>query len=279
MRIRWVLPACVAALAGFSLFLAACVSGENPLAEYEGSRPLLIQRITESYRPGLQWVGGRVAAVGVNRGPVAALDETLVWIRRVDGDEIGAPVNIDGDFDKAAVTDVGGDPRDSLENAQVYTFWIATCEAVESGLSGSVVTDHTLADSTFELSYLLNGRSSGGVDVDFRVVRNETITDDSYTITWTPGIPFRQLAINESTLGGFTDLIWHVVLPDDHPDSITPPVVIGQAPEDALVATEWDGFGTGQHVFWATTSEWEGENFGFTTRGFGQFQMFAGNFQ
>lgn len=260
--------------------MVGCDQTENPLAPYEGERPLIVQRLTQSFAPDLQWVGGRVAAVGINRGGRAALDSTLVWMNSTEGDNVASPVYVRESLDADAVMKVGGTPTDSLADGVTYTFWLATQEALDTGLADGAFDPHAFVDTTFTLTYLLRGRSAGGVSVDFSIFRDQRLLSDAFKITWTPSSQaFRRLAIRNATLGGFTDLLWHVVLPDNLPDSITPPVVIGETPEQALVATPWSGFGTGNHVLWATTSEWDGSSFGFRTTGYAFFQIFGSNFE
>lgn len=268
------------ALIAVMLAWSGCDQAENPLAPYEGGRPLIIQRLTQSFAPDVQWVGGRVAAVGINRGEVAALDSTLVWMHSTEGDAVGSPVFVRDVLDEEAVTKVGGTPSDSLQDGETYTLWLAEQSALDAGLQGGSVDAFSFADTTFTLTYLLSGRSAGGVDVDFTIFRDQRLVSDEFRVTWTPASQaFRRLAIRNATVGGFTDLLWHVVLPDDISDNITPPVVIGQLPEGAIEATPWSGFATGNHVFWATTSDWSGDSFGFRTAGYAFFQIFGSNFE
>lgn len=262
------------------LLFGGCDGADNPLADYQGERPLIIQRVTQSFAPDVQWVGGRVAAIGINRGERAALDSTLVWIHQVDGDQISAPVFVRDVLDADIVESFGGAPTDSLDADQTYTVWLATAEALSAQLDTTLVDEHSFADSTFTTRYLLNGRSFGGVSVEFRIFRDQRLTSDRYTATWTPADQaFRRVAINNATVGSFntSTLIWHIVLPDDQEDSIRSPLVIGSTPEDAIVAVEWDGFGQGAHTFWAATDQWDGQSFGFRTPGYAFFQINASN--
>lgn len=269
-----------ALLMAAALWLVGCGVTDNPLAPYEGERPLIIQRVTQSFAPHLSWVGGRAAAVGINRGASAALDSTLVWMQRSEGETIESPVSVAGEFDRDAVLQLGGSPSDSLEHGSVYTVWVATQEAVDVGLDTNAVDEFQLVDSTFEAAYLLQGNSGGGVDVDFAVVRNQTLVSDAYIVTWTPTTAgFRQLAIREASSGGFTDLRWHVVIPEEVEAEILQPVIVGKAPEGAVVGTEWTGWGATTHTLWATTDEWDGESFGFRTPGYAFFQVFEENFE
>ena len=260
--------------------LSGCDTVDNQLLPYEGSRPLIVQGVTTSFAPDISWVGGRVAAVGINRGETAALDSTLVWMHRADNDGIDSPIFVREMLDAAAVENVGGTPTDSLVAGETYTVWLATAQALEAGLDSTLVDDHHYADSTFTADYLLRGRSFGGVDVEFSIFRDQRIVSNTYTATWTPADQaFRRIAIRNATVGGFDNLMWHIVLPEDQPDTITSPLVIGSAPDNAIVATEWEGFAEGAHTFWAATDEWNGTEFGFGTQGYAFFQIFPNNFE
>ena len=279
----WLAKAAVSALSiigglCLALILTGCDTEENPLAPYEGNRPLIVQNVTTSFSPDIAWVGGRVSAVGINRGERAALDSTLVWLHVANDNEIESPVYVREVLDESGVTKVGGTPTDSLEHGETYTLWIAEKEAYDAALSGAAIDAFAFADTTFTVSYLLRGRSAGGVGVQFTIFRDQRILSDVYNVDWTPAVPFRRVAIRNSTVGGFSDLLWHIVLPDSLPDSITPPLVIGAAPENAIEAVEWDGFNSGQHILWAATEDWDGESFGFRTEGYAFFSIFADNF-
>lgn len=260
--------------------ISGCDTVEPPLRSYEGERPFIIQDVTQSWTPDVQWVGGRAAAVGVNRGEHAALDSTLVWMRRVGADEIDPPLSIGSEFDAAAVAALGGVPTDSLASGETYTVWVASQEALTANLDSTSLDLNALADSTFQTDYAFAGRSFGGVRVQFSVVRDESLTGERYLISWTPtNVGFRQLAIRDATTGGFTNLLWHIVMPEDRGEEIRSPVVIGSPPEGAVVGTEWAGWAEGSQTIWATTDEWDGQAFGFTTPGYAFFQALASNFE
>lgn len=272
---RFLVAACT-----MTALLAGCDTDENPLAPYGGERPFIIQNLTQSYSPDLQWVGGRATAVGINRGEAPALDSTLVWMRISSGDEISSPISIGDEFDIEEVMSRGGQPTDSLEDGVVYTVWVADQEALSAELDTTLLDNFSLIDSTFQAAYLLTGRSGGGVDVDFSIVRNQTLAGDEYVLNWTPAdLAFRQIAIRQASSGGFTNLLWHVVIPEDEGGEMRTPVIVGETPPDAVVGTEWAGWGDGTHTLWATTEEWDGESFGFNSPGYAFYQMFASNFE
>ncbi len=117
-------------LAGF--LLAFSCSDDNSLAPYQGQRELsgiLVE--SGSFVPRITWVGGYVAALGVNRGSVARLDSTLVWLIAADEDDIRFPVKF-GEAPAGAqvlTQQYGGQSADRLEEDNVYTFWLMKKDA------------------------------------------------------------------------------------------------------------------------------------------------------
>lgn len=259
-----------------ALLLASCDSGVNPLAPYEGSRPLIIQDVTISHSPDIAWVGGRVAAVGINRGEQAALDTSLVWLHTVDGNDLESPVYVRDVIDRAAVESYGGTPSDSLSDDQVYTFWVAESEAFSAGLTGNSVDAFSLADTTFQLEYLLNGprpRVNGGLGLYYDVSRDQRLLSEEFTVTWAPAVPLRTLAMRVGTTGGYTSLIWHIVTPEEQEANLTPPIVLGNEPDHAEVIEEWGGFGTDRYVLWGANDDWDGQTFSFLAPGYAFYQI------
>lgn len=256
--------------------VAGCDSGVNPLAPYEGSRPLTIQRITTSHAPDISWVGGRAAAVGINRGDRPALDSTLVWISTANGNELESPVYVREVIDQNAVEGFGGTPTDSLADSETYTFWVAEQAAFEAGLEGSAIDAFTLADTTVQLVYMLRGprpSRSGGLGITFYVSRDERLVDDAYKVTWEPAIPLRRLAMRVGTTGGFDNLIWHIITPEEQEPNLLPPVTLGDEPAGAQIVTEWEGFGSDRYVLWGNNDEWGGTSFSFLTPGYAFYQI------
>lgn len=275
---------CSASTLGLSilcgLLMSSCDEAENPLAPYEGERPLILLRVTQSSAPEIQWVGGRAAAVGVNIGSEAGLNSSLVWVTSAESDDISSPVRVGANPDDGLITSVGGTPMDSLPSGSDYTYWIATADAVDAGLETTDPFAYT--DTTLTLEYFVRGRSGGdpSLGVSFTIIRDQTLIEDRYTVSWTPADqPVRRIAIRNGPIGAFTDLVWHVVQPEDTPDGILPPVVIGEPPPGTLEVQEWLGFEPANHVLWANTSDWDGDSFGFRTTGYLFYQIFANNFE
>ncbi len=270
-----------AATAVFLVVGAGCSEEANPLAPYEGGRALELLRVTQSFTPEMQWVGGRVAAVGINRGTDAALDSSLVWLRTAPGDDISSFITVGQHTDYDLVRAFGGTPVDSLSDGEEYTFWIAEQQAFEVGLDSTLRPPGTFADTTVAMDLVLRGRSGGdpALGVTYRVVREERLTESQFVVTWTPAVPLRRLAIRQGPTGGFTDLVWHVLVPEDEEGAILPPVVIGEAPAGTVEAVPFpsEGFASSVHTLWGVTEDWEG-GFGNFATGYTFFQIFANNF-
>ena len=278
--------------------LAGCSEEANPLAPYEGDRSLELLRVTQNFTPEIQWVGGRVGAVGVNRGSGPALDSTLVWLQEAPGDDISSYVTVGENTAADLIRSFGGTPVDSLADGETYTFWIAERSAFDLALDSTQYQPAAFADTTFTMNLLLSGSAGGDrdLDVEFEVQREERLLGSRFVVTWTPAIPFRELAIRAGSTGGFTDLVWHILIPEGEAGEITPPLVIGETPPGAQEAVAFNGFveddilgiAPGEedddeapfHTLWAVTEDWEVGDFGaspFNT-GYTFFRMDKCNF-
>lgn len=263
--------------------LTGCDDESTTLAPYEGSRPLIVRTVTKSAVPDIEWVGGRVAAIGVNEGDRAALDETLVWLTTTDDNALSSPIQFGTESNVQMIESLGGTPQDSLSNDTRYTVWVAEIDAFDEGLDTTRIDPFSLGDSTLVLTYQLRGRSAGdpSLGVDFVVTRDQKLLEDRYIIYWTPASqPFRRIVINAGSTGSIKSGVkWHIVEPDEDEDFIRPPVVIGEPPEGTLQVTKWAGFEVSNHILWAQTSEWDGESYGLRTPGYAQFLIFKNNFE
>ncbi|MCF7802633.1 MAG: hypothetical protein K9N57_00420 [Candidatus Marinimicrobia bacterium] len=263
----------------FSLLLLQCSdeTKNDVLAPYKGHRALELLKVTQSFTPDIQWLGGRVASAGVNKGGTAALDSTLIWIYTADDDIIGSPVSFSVEPDSDLIQSYGGEPADSLSDGETYTFWIAEKSVFAANLDSSAIDSMNFTDTTMTTALVPRGLSGGGLDLDISLVRDETLLKDKFVLSWTPEDTLvRRIAIRASASGGFQDLIWHVVLPDSVEDSISPPVVLGETPEGANVAVAWPegGFKEGQvHFIWMVNSNWN-NTFSPGAPGYGWFRMF-----
>jgi len=257
---------------------------DDLLAPYTGSRPLQWLHVTKSTTPDIQWIGGRVAAAGVNRGSRAAFDSTLIWLRTSPDNQIGSYITFGSNPDLAAISRAGGNPAAYLTDSTQYTFWLADKSALTDGRPDTASNPFTFIDTSFVMNILVRGKlggernSQGKELVDIVITRNETMLEDSYTITWTPAeVAFRQIAIRTSSLGGFTDLLWHIVTPDSLPDNIHPPVRIGIAPPGTEEAVAWPESGFIKNkvqILWMTNSKWKVNNFAPTAAGYAWLRLY-----
>src|SRR5690606_17697931 len=136
-------------------------------------------------------------------------------------------------------------------------------------------------DTRMTLTLVRGGRAGGdpGLRVASRVGREEGLTEGQFVVSWRPEVPLRRLAIRQGPTGGFTDLVWHVLVPEDEGGVILPPVVIGEAPPGTVEAVPFpaEGFAPSVHTLWGVTEDWEG-GFGNFAAGYTFFQIFANNF-
>jgi hypothetical protein len=267
-----------------TITLASCTEESNPAAPYLGQRDLEFLKVTRSFTPDLQWVGGRVAAVGINRGDRAALDSTLVWIRTATDNSISSVVTMGPDFDRAFVESVGGTPQERVSDGETYTFWIAEAAAFQAGLDPVRFEPSAFADTTLTFRLVMLGQSGGdpNLGVQFSVTVDESLTAGiRYILSWTPEhIRFRQIAVRRATAGGWTNLVWHIRVPQDQPASLTPPLIIGQAPEGTQEIVEFPetGFEPTVHTVWGATDAWN-ESFAASATGYAWLRLLAANFQ
>jgi len=267
---------------GLLLLLALACFPENDwgdLAEYEGERPLEFLYITTNKTPDIQWLGGRVAAVGVNKGTAAALDETLVWLMTAPEDIISSYVTYGDNTDYAMLDSFNATFADSIEDNVKYTYWVAERSAFDAGLDSTSQASYAFGDTTHRLKYIMPGLAGGQQDFSgnllakLSIQRAESFDSEHFILGWTPASEgFNQLAVRKGSTGGVTDLIWWVTTADST-DSIYPPVTIGEVPVSTTVTVlhEWSGVGfeSGTTYFiWMSNSRWNEGNFSSKARGY-----------
>ncbi len=259
---------------------AGCSQDENPLADYDGARALDLLRVTQSFTPEIQWVGGRVAAVGVNRGTRAALDSTLVWLRTAPGNAISSYATVGQETAAATIVGYGGTPQERLTDGETYTFWIAEASALDVGLDSLRIDTTAFADTTLTMQLLLRGQQGGSpaLGVRFEIERDERLTGERFIVRWTPEtVRFRHLALRPASTGSFADLVWYLFSPEGSPPQIAPPVTMGEAPPGVDQITPFAGFSPSVHTLWGATDDWN-QTFGPTAPGYAFFRIFANNF-
>lgn len=117
----------------FTLLFLSCDEKADVLASYEsGRRPLSGISIQDSvYAPKVTWLGGYITAFGINQGSTPALDSTLAWLVKVDGNNLKYPVVV-GDTPQGGqdvTAQYGGLSVSQLTEDTDYTFWIMKQEA------------------------------------------------------------------------------------------------------------------------------------------------------
>lgn len=263
-------------------FLTNCTrESDTSLAPYEGHRPLTFLKVTQSYTPDIQWVGGRVAAVGVNRGNNASLDSSLVWLMTAEDNSIESYVTVGTYTDTVTIQQIGGTPQDSLLNGSKYTFWLAEKEMLDVELDSIYGDGYNFTDTTFKINLGINGLTKGEKSGDelivtINLIQIKTITETRFIWDWTPdSIAFRQIAIRKGKkLAGWSDLEWHILTPDSLEDNIYPPVVLGAQIEgtDEVIPWSVNGFEKNKtYCVWMSNSKWTSDNFGMNAYGLAFF--------
>lgn len=255
--------------------LASCDGVSDALAPYEGHRPFELIKITQSYAPDIQWVGGRVAAVGVNRGDRAALDSTLLWVRTAPGDDIDSYVTVGQETDEDFIRQRGGTPLDSLPADAELTFWFATQEALDAGLDTTRLDAHDFLDTTFTFNYELRGRLRTQENVTVRVFRDQKLLSDRLLILWEPAsFAFDQVALRRSSQPGFEDLVWHVQKGTS--SALVAPLFTNDLPSGAEVLVEWpaEGLEPTTYTLWMTAPNWD-RTFGIRANGLAYITFFS----
>ncbi|MBN1302042.1 MAG: hypothetical protein JW995_12585 [Melioribacteraceae bacterium] len=109
------------------LFAIACSDEDNTLASYTGSPEMSKVRIENgTFKPNITWVGGYVSVIGVNRGSSAKLDSSLVWLIKVDGNQLQYPI-LFGTTPSGAqelTSNYGGALLEELKEDDTYTYWV-----------------------------------------------------------------------------------------------------------------------------------------------------------
>ncbi|MBC8401824.1 MAG: hypothetical protein H8E14_10085 [Candidatus Marinimicrobia bacterium] len=262
------------------IFLLGCDGGEDQtLAPYSAVRPLIWEQITRAYNPDIQWLGGRIAAVGVNLGTVAALDSTLIWLTTMDDNVISSYATVGVNTDSTTILSFAGTPSDTLENNSTYTFWIADKDIFDSRLDTNLITNHSFIDSTIKIKLGLSGLKGGQRNLisSFTVERERTLLEEKIHVSWEPSDRgFRQLVLRTGTNGEYTNRLYHIITRDDS-ETIYPPVTIGVGDTtNLIVAVEYIPFSLKKgklYFLWMSTSQWTEGNFSSSAWGYATFAI------
>lgn len=291
----------VLALILFTIFIAGCENEDDGLAPYAGNDPnqarnmsnILVQQGT--YMPKITWVGGYANVIGVNKGPKAALDSTLIWLIHTNGNNIHFPVTFatlpEGAEDITAA--YGGLKLDSLDEDFTYSYWVIKEDVWNqiSGQSGkilyvdSAITSITVDADTIRLPISGAVNKTQAIDVyvnimniqtygrlaDLNIV--ETKTSNNPILTWT----IKEAGVTDSLISaiGLVEgqqyqeiyvkwAAWSEETISGQPvygrkNMITSPVIIGQAFPGTRVFNEYTLGGLERnkdYLVWIANSSW-----------------------
>jgi hypothetical protein len=285
-----------ALLAAIPLIMSC--SEDNTLAPYEGERELSDITVENgSFVPKITWVGGYVAALGVNRGNAARLDSTLIWLVASDDDDIRFPVQF-GETPAGAqdlTQQYGGQSADRLEEDNAYTFWLMKRDAwneVAPNAGKTLMEDPTLTSAlvmvendTVFLNASIHAQLAQPLDVfiniaDVRVFGRlgaifvtEPQTSPEVVVSW----QITQTEVTDSQISaiGVTEgqqfdpntAVWEawseeVVngIPEFGKNNvIASPLAIGQPLPETRIFTEFSGLDRGKFYYiWIGNQDWDG---------------------
>jgi len=285
-----------------SCVCAGCQTSEEPLAVYAGGGNSLTTMIVEGgvLSPRVTWVGGYVSAFGVNRGRIARLDSTLIWLVHQGGDNLHFPQTY-GQLPAGAedlTSRYGGHSLGKLAEDEVYTFWIIRDDAwaVIAAQPGKVLAiDSTstavtrLSGDTLYVSARSLALSVTPVDLYISIKNvssfgklaliNVTATDTSNAPVITfkiiqAGVPDSLLAdIGISAGGGYdvTKVVWEVLAVDTSggqtrywtKDVIGSPVVVGRDIPGTQTFAAFPAAGLARnqtYYVWIANKNWDQKN-------------------
>jgi hypothetical protein len=117
----------VAVVLTLIVIVFSCEEKNDGLAPYEGGRLMSDLTIEQgSFSPKTTWIGGYVSVFAVNRGSVAALDSSLIWIISAPANGLKYPVQFNQVPDGATdlTSSYGGTKVENLIEDNDYTFWV-----------------------------------------------------------------------------------------------------------------------------------------------------------
>lgn len=187
----------------------SCEEVDNTLATYVGS-PKMSGIVIEnkSFIPKVTWIGGYVTAFGINKGNVAALDNSLIWLIYKPGNGITYPVKY-GELQQGAqdlTSQYGGSFIPQLIEDSTYTFWVmkeAVWSVVNANPGKSFVIDSSLSEGyqinvdTIKLSMSIHTQRTQELDNYINIFEistfgqlgtiniQQTNEDDHVKLSWT----------------------------------------------------------------------------------------------
>ncbi len=134
-----------------------CKEDNGPIAPYEGEtnvQSILIEQ--NSYNPKINWLGGYVSTLAVNKGSNAIVDSTLIWIVNAPNDAVTFPATYGVlKTSEENLTELyGGIIQDSLTEDNIYTFWVAKEEVwniIDLNKGKIILVDSSLTEAEYSL--------------------------------------------------------------------------------------------------------------------------------
>ena len=290
-----------------AIFILISCSEEDTLAPYvgpPGMSKLSLQ--TETTTPKINWVGGYVSVLGVNKGSYPALDSTLIWLIYQGGDRIKYPVKY-GELPAGAQDITQNYGRaflpEMIEDSS-YSFWVMK-EAdwniissnqnkylnLDSSITGIITDGDTINIPPQNYTQLVtpldnyinitNLRPRGKLAV---LSVEKPTTDNNPIISWkvNPGVTDTLISvIGLCNAGQFQpgDLIWEVYSSVDSGgityygkhNVIPGPLKAGDQFDRTFIFTEYPEGGLERdktYFLYIANKDWDGEDYDRTAEGF-----------
>ncbi len=287
-------------LVALLLFAAGCTKESNGvLAPYDSpARAISSLAIQDSvYTPAIRWVGGYVAALGVNVGSRASLDTTLIALAYAPANGVKFPFTF-GTIPsgvQSLVSQYGGTAATTLAEDNVYTYWVIKDEAwsqISALKNRPIVVDTTLAvpfqdrnDTLFisqmdfeavtkRLDLYINIKNVqvyGRIASDITVTQSESSNNPLVTFTITPGVldsAVSAVGICSGDAYNVNARVWEVISADVRPDTtiywkndvITSPFKLGQVFPGTTAFVDYPAGGlkrNQEYYLWFANKYWD----------------------
>ena len=285
----------------FIIFIISCEDDNSTLAPYVGPPGMSkITLETGSTTPRINWVGGYISVLGVNRGTHPALDSTLIWLIYQPNDQIRYPVKY-GEVPNGAqdlTTTYGGEFLPEMIEDNPYSFWVMKQEDWDQisssqnkylNLDSSITTIITVGDTinfppqnyTQLIAPLDNYINIKDVDTKGKLAKifvQQPTTSNNPIISWQiiqDGVTDTLISVIGICAAGQFDagaIVWEVYSISDTAGityygkaNVMPgPVVTGQQFAQTFVFTEYPENGLERdktYFLYIANKEWDGENY------------------
>lgn len=283
-----------------------CKNEDNTLLPYNpdtGGGPVSLTAIQVEdsvYVPRVSWGGGYVTALGVNRGNVARLDTSLLWLIHAasNGVHYQSKFGTTPAGTENLTTQLGGTPTTTLQEDQLYTFWIAREEiwsTITSNAGKILAADSTMSeasrisgDTLFLTSRSFEEKLNpidlyigirnvtavgrlGSIDVVQTNTSNAPIIRFHVTEAGAPDTLLANIGIASGNAYDVGSVVWEILAVDTTSgsdvfwttDVIPPPIVAGQSVPGTRVFTAFPAAGLERnktYYVWIADRLWDQRN-------------------